>query len=74
MRDERIRCRHSVLPVLAVFPKRIDAKDMPTVRAVARAGEQSDYKMSAFIMAIVKSDAFQMKASPAVTETAQGNR
>jgi cytochrome c551/c552 len=54
--------------------KRIDAKDMPTVRAVTRAGEQNDYKMSAFIMAIVKSDAFQMKASPAVTETAQGNR
>jgi hypothetical protein len=54
--------------------KRIDAKDMPTVRAVTRAGEQNDYRMSAFIMAIVKSDAFQMKASPAVTETAQGNR
>jgi hypothetical protein len=54
--------------------RRIDAHDMPTVRAVTRAGEQNDYKMSAFIMAIVKSDAFQMKASPAVTETAQGNR
>jgi hypothetical protein len=51
--------------------KRIDAKDMPTVRAVAHAGEQNGYKFSSFVMAIVKSDAFQMKASPAVTETAQ---
>jgi hypothetical protein len=54
--------------------KRMEAQDMPTVRMVTKSGEQDGYKFSSFVMAIVKSDAFQMKSSPAVTETAQGNR
>ncbi len=54
--------------------RRIEPKDMATVRTITRAGEQGGYKMSTFVLGVVKSDAFQMKASPAVTETAQGNR
>jgi hypothetical protein len=35
--------------------------DQPTVRAIARAAEANDYKMSAFVMGIVKSDLFQKR-------------
>jgi hypothetical protein len=54
--------------------RRIEPQDMPAVRAIVRAGEQNDFKASSFILGVVKSDQFQMKASPVVTETAQGNR
>jgi hypothetical protein len=54
--------------------RRIEPQDMPAVRAIVRAGEQNDFKVSSFILGVVKSDQFQMKASPVVTETAQGNR
>jgi hypothetical protein len=35
--------------------------DQPTVRAIARAAEANDYKMSAFVMGVVKSDLFQKR-------------
>jgi hypothetical protein len=35
--------------------------DQPTIRAITRAAEANDYKMSSLIMGIVKSDAFQMR-------------
>jgi hypothetical protein len=54
--------------------RRIEPTDMATVRTITAEGEKNGYKMSSFILGVVKSDAFQMKASPAVTETAQGNR
>jgi hypothetical protein len=41
--------------------------DQPTVRAIVRDSERNGYKMSALIMGIVKSDAFQMRDSQATT-------
>ena len=35
--------------------------DGPTVRQIARAAEQNDYRMASFIMGVVRSDAFQRK-------------
>jgi len=48
--------------------RRTESFDQPAIRAIARAAEANDYRMSSFILGIIKSDAFQMKqAAPAVT-------
>ena len=39
--------------------------DSPTVRAITRSAEADDYKMSALVLEIVKSDVFQMRQAPA---------
>jgi hypothetical protein len=41
--------------------RRIEYHDMPTVRAIVRAAERSDYRMSAFIRGVINSDAFRMR-------------
>ena len=41
----------------------VDHNDQPTVRSIARSAETNDYRMSAFILAVVKSDAFRMQGS-----------
>jgi mono/diheme cytochrome c family protein len=51
--------------------RRVEYFDQPTVRAIAKAAEASEYKMSSFILGVVKSDAFQMKrAEPITTDVA----
>ena len=42
--------------------RRIEAADMPTVRAIVRAAAKQDYKISAFITGVIASPAFQMRA------------
>ena len=54
--------------------RRIEPTDMSAIRTIVRDAEENEYKMSAFLLGVVKSDQFRTKASPAVTETAQGNR
>jgi hypothetical protein len=39
------------------------------VRVIAKAAEGNDYKLSSFIMGVIKSDAFQMKKAEPVTTT-----
>jgi hypothetical protein len=39
--------------------RRIEAFDMPTVRAIARDAARSEYKLSTFINGVIKSPAFQ---------------
>jgi hypothetical protein len=41
--------------------RRLEYYDMPTVRAIAREAEQDDYRISSFILGVVRSDAFQMQ-------------
>ncbi|MGB1656861.1 MAG: DUF1592 domain-containing protein [Longimicrobiales bacterium] len=41
--------------------RRLDVLDQPTVRAIARQAEQDDYRLSSFIVGVVRSDAFRMK-------------
>ena len=48
--------------------RRVEHFDQPTVRAIARAAEADGYRMSAFILGIVKSDAFRMQSANAVAQ------
>ena len=41
--------------------RRVEYYDQPSVRAIAKAASASDYKISSFIVGVVKSDAFRMK-------------
>jgi len=45
----------------------VEYYDQPSIRAIVRAGEASDYRMSSFILGVVKSDAFQMRQTAATT-------
>ncbi len=47
--------------------RRLGYADMPAVRSVVREAAASDGKFSAFVVAIVKSDAFRMKADTATS-------
>ncbi len=51
--------------------RRIEYFDQPTVRAIARRAEAENYRMSAFILGVVQSDAFQMQRAMAVEDGAQ---
>ena len=49
--------------------RRVEYFDMPTVRAITRRAAAEDYRLSAFILGVVESDAFRTKAEPdAVTD------
>ena len=41
--------------------RRVEYFDQPVVRQIARAAEENDYRISSFVLGIVKSDAFQMQ-------------
>jgi hypothetical protein len=52
--------------------RRVEYFDQPAIRAIAKAAAANDYRMSSFILGVVKSDAFQMKRADAVdTQSAQ---
>ncbi len=55
--------------------RRVEPYDQPTVRAIARAAESTNYKVSSFVLGVVKSDAFRMKrveTEVTTTETKAG--
>lgn len=41
--------------------RRVEVEDQPAVREIARRAERDDYRMSSFIVGVVRSDAFRMK-------------
>jgi hypothetical protein len=41
--------------------RRVEYYDQPTIRVIAKDAEANGYKISSFILGVVKSDAFQMK-------------
>jgi len=47
--------------------RRTEYFDQPTIRAIAKAAQANDYRMSSFILGVIKSDAFQMKRVEAIT-------
>ena len=52
--------------------RRVEYFDQPAIRAITKAAEANDYKMSSFILGVVKSDAFRMQRvepEAATTET-----
>ena len=44
--------------------------DGPAIRAISRQAEENDYRMTSFILGVVKSDAFRMKRADVIAETA----
>jgi hypothetical protein len=56
--------------------RRVEYFDQPTVRAIAKAAEANNFKMSSFILGVVKSDAFRMRRvqpEAATTETTKAS-
>ena len=54
--------------------RRVESYDMPSIRAIAKAADANNYKLSSFILGVVKSDAFQMKRVEAAVTTEAGGR
>ncbi len=55
--------------------RRVEYFDQPVIRALVKSAEANDYRMSSFIVGIVKSDAFKMKrAEPVTTDAAPAPR
>jgi len=54
--------------------RRVEYFDLPTVRAIVRDAGKSDYKMSQFILGVVKSPAFQMGRLEAAETTTEAAR
>jgi hypothetical protein len=56
--------------------RRVEHYDMPAVRKIVREAKADDYRMSAFVLGVVKSPAFRMKAAPSEepTEAYGGSR
>jgi hypothetical protein len=49
--------------------RRTEYFDQPTIRAITKAASANDYRMSSFILGVVRSDAFQMRqAEPVATQ------
>ena len=50
--------------------RRVEYFDQPAIRAIARKAEADNYKLSAFILGVIKSDPFRMKRveAPATTD------
>ena len=53
--------------------RRLEYYDMPAVRAIARDAGTRDHRLSAFILGIVNSPAFQMKGEAAVAHVTDVN-
>jgi hypothetical protein len=50
--------------------RRVEYFDQPAIRAISRAAAKDDYRISSFIVGVIKSDAFRMKrAEPEETTT-----
>ena len=52
----------------------MDYRDMPAVRRIVRDAAGEDYRVSAFIVGVARSDAFLMKAAPAAADGEPVNR
>jgi len=50
--------------------RRVEYYDQPAVRAIVRQAEEEDYRMSSFVLGVVRSDAFQMQRAGAVAAAA----
>jgi hypothetical protein len=51
--------------------RRMETYDMPTVRAIEKEASENDYRLTSFILGVVKSDAFQMRRAE-VAQDADG--
>jgi len=53
--------------------RRVEYFDQPAIRAIVREAEKEDFRMSAFFLGVVKSDAFRMRAVTSAVEDGQAN-
>ena len=49
--------------------RRVEYYDQPTVRRIVEVAASEDYRISSFILEVVKSDAFRMQASAVAAES-----
>ncbi len=54
--------------------RRVEYYDMPVVRAIVRDAEQNGYRVSSFILGVVNSAPFRMRAAESHTETTEASR
>jgi hypothetical protein len=54
--------------------RRVEYFDQPAIRAISRAAQKDDYRMSSFILGVVKTDAFRMKRAEPNTTTTDSSR
>ena len=52
--------------------RRVEYYDQPAIRAIVRDAEADDYRMSSFILGVVRSDPFQMRRSQVTTDAEKG--
>jgi mono/diheme cytochrome c family protein len=52
--------------------RKLEYYDMPTVRKIVRSAAPSDYRFSALVQAVVKSDQFRMRRVPQPTSAGEG--
>ena len=50
--------------------RRVEYRDMPTIRAITAATSKDNYRFSSIVMAIVNSDQFRMRSKPAAPPAA----
>jgi hypothetical protein len=53
--------------------RRVEYYDQPTIRKITRAAEANDYRISTFVLEIVKSDAFLLRPAPGLASDGLGN-
>ena len=77
LRDALLARQESVLRTFTEYlmtyalGRRIEPFDMPAVRAIVRGGEGQQHKLSAYIMGVVTSPAFQQRSIEAAETTSQ---
>ncbi len=77
LRDALLARKESVLRTFTEYlmtyalGRRVEAFDMPTVRAIVRDAEGRQHKLSAYIMGVVTSPAFQQRSIEAAETTSQ---
>jgi len=54
--------------------RQLEHYDMPAVRAIVRDAAKQDYRLSAFVQGVARSQAFRMMQAPPVETTADGSR
>ena len=65
--------RHFTSNLMAyALGRRVEYRDQPLVRAIAAEAERNDYRMSSFILGVVKSDAFRLKQALSTEQVDQG--
>jgi len=48
--------------------RRVEYYDQPSIRAITKAAQAGDYKISALILGVIKSDAFRMRLADSVNQ------